>query len=60
MKKQEEYLNATDAAKHCGISRPTFHRWREQGLIPAPAMTNGNKIVRWNVADLPLQKRGPQ
>ncbi len=44
-------LTPIQAAKACGISPSTWHRWEAQGITPKPVIRHG-RIVRFAQADI--------
>jgi predicted DNA-binding transcriptional regulator AlpA len=40
-------LRAKDLVQILGVSAPTIHRWRKQGLIPKPDFGGNGLVARW-------------
>ena len=47
--KGERYLNIGEAAKHCGVSRATFDRWRKKYKLHEKTVGG---VSRYKVSDL--------
>lgn len=49
-KAPQDWLSITDTAKYLGLSRPTIHRYIEEGRFPAYRL--GYRTVRIRLADI--------
>ena len=44
-------LTPSKAARACGVSASTWHRWEARGITPAPVIRQG-RVVRFARADV--------
>lgn len=42
----KDWLTMTDAAKYLGVSRRTFYRWKEKGIVKVYTLGPGIKRVK--------------